>query len=93
MTGATTRRIRRRANLWRSWRTAPEQAREQINSIVSRSGLAEAGMIADAIEHFGRGLRRALAALRRAEPGSRSFWREQVVRWLASLRSVRAIRL
>lgn len=96
MSAATSRRIRRRADLWRSWRIAPEQAREQLNSIVSRSGLAEAGMIADAIEHNSRGLRRAMAALRREGiPSGRSasYWREQVMRWLAALRSIKAVTL
>lgn len=93
MSAATTRRIRRRAKLWRSWRVAPEHAREQLNSIVSRSGAAEAAIIADAIRHFEKGLQRALAALRREGQCARGYWREQVMRWLASLRSVKAIAL
>lgn len=85
---AASRRIRRRARRWHAWRVAPEQAREQLNAIVSRSGLAEAAMIADAIEHNSRGLRRALAALRR---DGGPYWREQVMRWLAALRSIKAV--
>lgn len=84
-----TRRIRNRANRWRSLRISKEEANRQIAIALKRPGTTREALLAEALDNSLRGLRRAMSAKtreQRLDCAMGSYWREQIMQWLAHVR-------